>query len=83
MCLAVAVTVLLHLAWLDTTNSMLYVLSGSIDLTLKLARRAQKAIGSPEDYLGTADWIIMHRLDKVYYYIWVNRADNNIGKLSR
>ena len=74
--------ILLHLAWLDTTNFVLYVLLESIDLMLlKLTRWAQKAIGSSEDYLGIADWIVMYRLDKVQ--LWVSRVDKSIGKLSR
>ena len=60
---------------------MLYVLLESIDLMLlKLTRRAWKAIGSSEDYLGMADWIVMHRV-----YIDQTRhitIDKRIGKLS-
>ena len=37
-------------------------------MLLKLTRRAQKAIGSSEDYLGIADWIVMYKPDKVYSF---------------
>ena len=48
---------LLHLARLDTTNSVLCVQLESIDLMLlKLTRLA---IESSEDYLGIADWIVI------------------------
>ena len=37
-------------------------------MLLKLTRQAQKAIGSSEDYLGIADWMVLYRPDKVYSY---------------
>ena len=62
--------ILLNLAWLNTTNFVLYVLLESIDLMLlKLTRWAWKAIGSLEDYLGIADCIVTYRLDKAYSYV--------------
>ena len=61
--------ILFHLTQLDTMNSVLYILLESINLTLlKLTRLAEKAMGSSEDYLGIADWIVIYRTDKVYNY---------------
>ena len=52
--------ILLHLAWFNMTNSVLCILLESIDLMfLKLTRWAQEAIGSSDDYSGTAYWIAM------------------------
>ena len=57
------------LKWLNTINSMVYVLLESIDLMLlKLTRWAQKAIGDLEWYLGIVDLISMYTSDKAYSY---------------
>ena len=37
-------------------------------MLLKLARQAKKVLGSSEDYIGIANWIVMNRPDKVYSY---------------
>ena len=53
--------IILNVAWLDTTNSIVYVLLESIDLmSLKLTRWAWGAIGHLEWCLGIADLIGMH-----------------------
>ena len=58
-----------------TTNSVMYVVLESIDLMLlKLTRLAYKAIGSSEDYLGMADWIVKYRPDKVYSYWYAEQT---------
>ena len=49
--------------------SVLSVLLENIDLMLlKLTRWAWMALGSSEDHLGIADWIVMYTPFKVYSY---------------